>query len=148
MREVCELFFGVHYDQGAFSTNRFLNVAQALESFSRVKYDPPKLGLRERLVDLVERAAPLSDSIAPDKMEFAAWAADTRNYLTHLDASNKKRIAKGDDLELLTASLLWLLRIHFLLETGFSKASCGSLLDQSAEFKGIGQATARRARWA
>jgi ApeA N-terminal domain 1 len=171
MNDVCKLFFGVHYDQGAFPTNRLLNVVQALEAYSRVRYGEYKIpkedhrnrsnrivqsvlkedrdwlrqalsyannkSLKERLIELIDKARPLSDKLFPNPTEFAKWVVDTRNYLTHRDLEGKKRIAAGDKLDLMIHSLLWLLRILFLLEVGFNHEQCGDLLKNNREYDSL-----------
>ncbi len=168
MHDVCELFFGVHYDQGAFSTNRLLNVVQALEAYSRVRHGEYKIpkedhrhrstiiiqsvpeeyqdwlrqalshannkSLKERLIELIDKASPLSNNLFPDPTEFSKWVVDTRNYLTHRDLKDKKRIATGDKLDLMIHSLLWLIRILFLLDVGFDHAQCVDLLRNNREY--------------
>ncbi len=171
MKDVCELFFGVHYDQGAFATNKFLNVIQALEAYSRVRHGEYKIckedhkhrsnaivksapdeykdwlrqalsyannkSLKEYLINLVEKAKPLSERLFSNPDEFSKWVVDTRNYLTHRDAEGKKRIARGDTLDLMIYSLLWLFRIHFLLEAGFNYDQCNELLKQNNNFNSL-----------
>jgi ApeA N-terminal domain 1 len=171
MRDVCELFFGVHYDQGAFATNRLLNLVQALEAYSRVRYGEYKISkeehsirskniiktvseeykdwlrqalshankksLKEHLIELIDNAHPISEKLFPDSIEFSKWVVDTRNYLTHRDLEGKKRIATGDKLELMIHSILWLLRIQFLLEIGFDKEQCMTLLKNNRNFKSL-----------
>lgn len=171
MKDVCELFFGVHYDQGAFTTNRLLNAVQALEAYSRVRHGEDRIPkedhkhrsnaivesapneykdwlrqalsyannkpLKERLINLVEKAQPLSKRLFSDPDEFSKWVVDTRNYLTHRDMEGKKRIASGDALDLMIYSLLWLFRIHFLLEVGFNHDQCNELLKQNNNFNSL-----------
>ena len=77
------------------------------------------------------------DKLFRDPVEFTKWVADTRNYLTHLDRHKKRRIAKDDSLEIMIYSLIWLLRIHFLIEIGFSVEQCESLLNGNTEYKAL-----------
>jgi hypothetical protein len=171
MKDICELFFGVHYDQGAFATNRLLNVVQALEAYSRVRHGEYKIckedhkhrsnailesapdeykawlrqalsyannkSLKEYLIHLIEEAKPLSERLFPNPDEFSKWVVDTRNYLTHRDAEGKRRIASGDTLDLMIYSLLWLFRIHFLLEVGFTHDQCNELLKKNNVYNSL-----------
>jgi hypothetical protein len=60
MKDVCELFFAIHYDQGAYASNRLLNIAQTLEALSRARYGrdaSPKQDFQKR-VDAVTASAP------------------------------------------------------------------------------------------
>ena len=181
MPDVCELFFGVHQDQGAFSTNRFLNVVQALEAYSRFRYGrhncPPDehqmrvdavvntapkkhknwltqtlsfsnhKPLKKRLIELVDQAKPLADDLIPNAVEFSKWVADTRNYLTHRDRKGKKRIASGEHLEAIIHSLLWLLRIQFLLEVGFTHGKCFKLLAENRVFQDLCSYIKQETEW-
>jgi len=171
MRDVCELFFGVHYNQQGFSTNRFLNVVQALEAYGRVRYGAKKMlksdynkrmksiidsapkehkewlsntlsnanykTLRDFLSALIEDTQPLLSNLIPDPTNFISWVIDTRNYLTHLDTTGKKKIAREDDLECLIHSLIWVLRLHFLFEIGFDSDQCSELLYENIFFKDL-----------
>jgi hypothetical protein len=171
MKDVCELFFGVHYDQGAFSTNRLLNVVQALEAYSRVRYGEYKIckedhkcrsnvivdsapnqhkdwlrqalsyannkSLKEYLINLIEGAKPLSERLFSNPDEFSKWVRDTRNYLTHRDTEGNNRVASGDTLDLMIYSLLWLFRIHFLLEVGFDHDQCNKLLKMNSNYNSL-----------
>ena len=47
MFDVCELFFSIHYDQGAFNTNKLLNIVQAIEAYCRDRYGKYKIPKRE-----------------------------------------------------------------------------------------------------
>jgi ApeA N-terminal domain 1 len=169
MRDVCELFFGVHYNQQEFATNRFLNVIQALEAYGRVRYGAEKVpkdehrerfnaimgsapeehkewlsntlshsnykNLRDFLSILIKNLQPVLNDLIPNQKEFISWVIDTRNYLTHLDSKGKKKIAREDDLDCLSSSLLWVLRIHFLLEIGFDPSKCSEFLCGNMFFK-------------
>lgn len=90
--------------------------------------------LKERLIELIDNTSPLSNKLFPDPIEFSKWVVDTRNYLTHRDLEGKKRIAIGDELDLMICSLLWLLRILFLLEVGFNYDQCIDLLKNNREY--------------
>lgn len=80
MRDICELFFGIHYDQGAFSTNRLLNIVQALEAYSRVrfgKYNEPKDTHKKRVKAIVGNAP----------TEYHSWL---KNALSHANYKSLK----------------------------------------------------------
>lgn len=179
--DVCELFFGVHCDHGAFSSNKFLNLVQALEAYSRFRYgrhETPeeeykrRVGLvvdavpdehkswleqklyfsnhkplKKRLIELISVASGLIDSLIPDPEEFSRWVADTRNYLTHVDRTDKKRIADGGYLDALTSCLLWLFRIHLLLEIGFSHDQCSTLLSKNRVYQDLCSYVKEETRW-
>jgi hypothetical protein len=170
MPEVCELFLSVHYAQGS-KTNRFLNLIQAIEAYSRKKLGEykqdkesyrtfvnkivsvvpeehkifvkqslsysNKKSLREFLSELIDLSYPLSEGLVSDKEKFIKHIIDTRNYLTHRDSERKKYILTGDNLELMVYSLLWILRIQFLLEIGFTIDECSALLQRCNEFQYI-----------
>jgi ApeA N-terminal domain 1 len=93
--------------------------------------------LKERLIELIDKAQPLSDKLFPNPIEFSKWVVDTRNYLTHRDLEGKKRIATGDQLDLMFYSLLWLLRILFLLEVGFNHDQCRNLLKNNRNYNSL-----------
>jgi hypothetical protein len=167
MPEVCELFLSVHYAQGS-RTNRFLNLIQAIEAYSRKKLGEykqeresyrdfvkniisvvpeehrefvkqslsysNKKSLREFLSELINLSYPLSEGLVLDKDKFIKYVIDTRNYLTHRDSEGKKYILSGDSLGLMICSLLWILRIQFLLEIGFTIDECSVLLQRCNEF--------------
>jgi hypothetical protein len=171
MRDVCEMFFGVHYNQQGFSTNRFLNVVQALEAYSRARQGAKKFPkndyservkmimdkapaeykewlhntlsnsnyktLRDFLSTLIKDTQPLLNNLIPDQKVFISWVIDTRNYLTHLDVTGKKKIAREDDLNCLIYSLIWVLRVHFLFEIGFDSTQCSELLCENRLFKDL-----------
>lgn len=178
LEDVCDLFFGVHYNQGMTSTNRFLNVVQALETYHRVrfgKYDLPQkehservkeivsfipkghehrqwandmlynsnyTSLKTRLIDLVIDTRPAADKLIGQTQSFAKWAKDTRNFYTHRDERSSMKVARGRRLELLNYSLLWLMRIHFMREVGFTPRRCEELLSKNQRFEGLCDACA------
>jgi Apea-like HEPN len=57
--------------------------------------------LRQRLKDLLLRAALLADELLPDSKRFLDKVTSTRNYYTHYDASLRDRAARAAD------SLYW-----------------------------------------
>lgn len=171
IQDICKLFFGVHYDQGTFLTNRFLNNVQALEAYSRFRYGKYKesedihkkrvetivdnaaeehkswlknvLGyqnfksLRSRLIELIEKANPIITNLISNPNKFVMYVVDTRNYLTHVDRSGKEHIISGDHLDSMTRSLIWLLRIHFLMEIGFDIDQCTSILQDNNSYQSL-----------
>ena len=181
INDICELFFSVHYDQGSFQTNRFLNIVQALEAYSRIrhgKYARPKeehkkrseevlesipekhkkwvrqilnysnnKNLRNRLFELIEEANPLSKELVGCTNEFAKYVVDTRNYLTHRDSTGKNKIASGETIDLLIHTLLWIFRIHFLLEIGFDHSECRSLLQNVSEYNWLCSDPEKKIPW-
>lgn len=176
LEDVCDLFFGVHYNQNMPVTYRFLSVMRALETYHRVRFRKYKLPqeehgervkeivsfipseydhrqwvndvlynsnyvtLRSRIIDLVEEGRPAIDDLVNLSEPFAKWAKDTRNFYTHRDERSSMNIARGEQLELLTQSLLWLLRILFMTEIGFTVSECRDLLDDNRRFRPLAEA--------
>jgi hypothetical protein len=135
LQEVIDLFFGVHYEQGMRETNRFLNVMQALETYHRLRSNEGRVYLRKRVIELVENGEPALDKLITRPELFAKWAKDSRNFYTHRESRPNQVIAREQNLILLTQSLLWLLRIHFMGEIGFTPTECKDLLDNNNRFK-------------
>jgi hypothetical protein len=140
LTEVCDLFFGVHYEQGMRDTNRFLNVMQALETYHRLRVDDARINLKKRIAGLVERARPASARLISHTESFAKWAKDSRHFYTHREDRPSRVVARGETLTLLTQSLLWLLRIHFMSEVGFSPTQSEELLGENNRFRVLAEA--------
>lgn len=134
LRDVCDLFFGVHYEQGMRDTNRFLNVMQALETYHRLRVDDGDVYLKDRICELVEMARPVSARLANQAGSFAEWAKGSRHFYTHRENRANRVVARGETLVILTQSLLWLLRIHFMREIGFEPEEIHDLLDDNQRF--------------
>lgn len=87
MEDVCDLFFGVHYNQGMPLTNQFLSIMRSLETYHRVrfsKYDIPQNEHGRRVKKII--------SFIPSDYKHRQWANDilyNSNYM-----SLKSRMAK------------------------------------------------------
>lgn len=134
LREVFDLFFGVHYEQGMRDTNRFLNVMQALETYHRLRVNDTRINLKERIAELVEIARPASKGLGGQTESFAEWAKGSRHFYTHRENRPNREVARGETLVILTQSLLWLLRIHFMREVGFALEDIHDMLDDNQRF--------------
>jgi hypothetical protein len=142
LREVFDLFFGVHYDQGMRDTNRFLNVMQALETYHRIRVDDGEVYLKDRVSEMVETARPASKKLVSQSEPFAKWAKDSRHFYTHREDRPNRVVARDETLVLLTHSLLWLLRIHFMSEVGFTPSQIEELLEENDRFRVLEEACA------
>lgn len=142
LREVFDLFFGVHYQQGMRDTNRFLNVMQALETYHRLRVNDGEVYLVDRVLEMVEKARPTSNRLVSQRESFAKWAKDSRHFYTHREDRPNRVVARGETLVLLTQSLLWLLRIHFMGEVGFTPVQSQELLEDNDRFRVLAEACA------
>lgn len=103
--------------------------------------------LGSRLAQLVKNTKPTSREIIPDPTSFCQAVVQTRNFYSHLDPSDKSCVIKGENLGILTETLMWLMRLHFLREMGLSKERTGKAVNQSARFKHLSRRARRDPSW-
>ena len=107
-----------------------------------VLYNSNYVSLKSRLIDLVEEERPSIDELVERPEAFAKWAKDTRNFYTHRDERSSMNIARGERLGLLTQSLLWIMRIHFMREVKFTPSQTEELLRENDRFRVLTEACA------
>jgi ApeA N-terminal domain 1 len=98
---VCALFFSVRYRIDMYTEQKFLNYAHAAESYHRRRLPATggaRLRFGNRLDALLDEMWLAIAPIVGDKTAFVRSVVDTRNYLTHYDASKKSRAASGPRL--------------------------------------------------
>jgi hypothetical protein len=90
--------------------------------------------LRQRLIELFEKAEIILSPIISNKEEFAKKVADTRNYHTHYDQRLKDKTAKGGEMALLTKQLSYMLQACLLLELNFSQEKCVEVFRRNQDY--------------
>lgn len=103
--------------------------------------------VKDRVREMVEESDPISKKLIQNTKSFSQWTRDTRNWYTHLDEGTKGKVAEGDNLILLTFSLIWLIRIQFLKEIGFSNNNLVEILEENDEFKIICDSNKKNVPW-
>ena len=103
--------------------------------------------LGSRLGQLVKKAKPASRDIIPDPGSFCKAVVQTRNYYSHLDRSGKSCVVEGEGLELLTETLLWLVRLHLLQEIGISADRAGEAASKSKRFLHLKHLARQQPHW-
>jgi hypothetical protein len=107
---------------------------QALETYHRLRVNDGRVYLKDRICELAEMAQPVSTRLAKQADEFAEWAKGSRHFYTHRENRPNRVVARGETLVILTQSLLWLLRIHFMKEVGFALEDVHDMLDDNQRF--------------
>jgi hypothetical protein len=102
-----------------------------------------ELSLRRRLKLLFAQFSYLLDDLIPDGKAMVSEICDNRNYLTHYDATLKKRAATGGRLLLLVEVLKLLLQACFLRELGLPDAKTKEFVSRSRSVRMIRHLTNR-----
>lgn len=93
-----------------------------------------EINLRKRIKSIIE---PFKDLVGTkdERSKIISRIVDTRNYLTHYDASLKSKAADGKDLLLLCYKMEAFFQLHFLKVLGFTQEEIKSVLYYSYPLK-------------
>lgn len=93
-----------------------------------------ELTFRARLLDLRGRGCHRVEAVLSEIDHWEDWIRDTRNFNTHFTKKKKVRVAEGEKLLALTASLLLLLDDLMMSELGFSEGFRSSSFDGTPRY--------------
>ncbi len=130
LRTVSELYFGTLYNKALYLRFHLLSLAQALETYSRLRLHPDdNQGFRARLQEILDSLQPDTVKlVCRDKGYFAEMVVDTRDYFTHYLDKHKVKSPQGADLYMLTERLRLLVTVLLLKEVGLDESLISGLL--------------------
>lgn len=132
LRTVCDLYFATIYQKKLFLRYQLLSLAQALESYARIRTGDHegKKKLRLLIGDLLNLLNPATAGlIFQDRENFIETLADTRDYFTHYLHKHKEREAlQGTELFHFNQRLRLLLTIFLLKEAGLDERLIADLI--------------------
>jgi len=147
LEPILNLYFNVVYIEESDYINNFLNLAQALESFhgriygkncnekTGCKYKhcekvnkTKNIPLIDRLKCLLIRHKEKIEKVITDLDDFAKTVSFNRNYYTHYDRNDPRKVKKGVDLFNLTNQMKFLFQLCLLSEIGLDEEKIIDLL--------------------
>lgn len=136
LEPVFNLYFGTIYHQDQYLEVRFLNFAQAIETYDiRRREHPERLTLAVRARDVLSLCERVSERIVGDDIEsFIVAFRDARNYYTHYDPELEGRAPRGGRLLLLATQLQTALEMSLLRELDFPCLAIEEILDRGGRF--------------
>ncbi len=100
----------------------------------RMKYGN-EFSLRKRLNGIFKKLGALVDPYIKDKDAFIEQVVTTRNYFTHYDKKESKKVARNEKLYWITRKLRAIIEICLLLELGLSPEIISNLLKRNQEYR-------------
>ena len=97
--------------------------------------------LRQRIVDLHQRAAPIVDGVIGSAAEYVPSVVRMRNSLTHRGTSTRKLPTSGRDLLRLTEQTNLLLTVCLLLDLGLDEDFAGEAIRRTRGFRLLTEAS-------
>jgi hypothetical protein len=132
LRTVSELYFGTLYNTEMYLRFHLLSLAQALESYSRLRLTPKdNKKFRDRINDILDWLQPdTAKLVCRDKDYFTEAVVDTRDYFTHYLDKHKVKSPQGADLDMLTQRVRLLVTVLLLKEAGLDETLIAGLVSQ------------------
>lgn len=134
MESVCSLYFGLLNSERVFATQTFLSMAQAAESYHRLRFGHPKYNLIDRLRALVSTRPRVVPSYVGPTEDFIEKVKVARNYYTHYPTNLAAKAARGEDLYYLAQALAVVVQFWLLHDLGFSEHRASQIIHKSARY--------------
>jgi hypothetical protein len=115
LEDVMRLFAREHSAPDLFLELRLTTIAQALESYHRIRVRPEET-FKTRLTDLFSVRESLIKPVVGDLNKFAEVVRDCRNYFTHYGHTPKVKALDGTSLLLITKCIAIILQSCLLSE--------------------------------